>query len=108
MNNPEAAIRILWEVFPQTRSPGKSEADALRDDVKTLEARAKNWRLEAGGVTKWGENSEKNYADYVAFLVKNGVLKQSIPATDLITNDLIADINKFDAAAIATQAKGYK
>jgi NitT/TauT family transport system substrate-binding protein len=108
MNNPEAAIRILWEVFPQTRSPGKTEADALRDDVKTLEARAKNWRLEAGGVTRWGENSEQNYADYVAFLVKNGVLKQSIPATDLITNDLIADINKFDAAAIVGQAKNYK
>jgi len=108
LNNLEAAIRILWEVFPQTRSPGKSEADALRDDIKTLEARAKNWRLEAGGVTKWGENSEKNYGDYVSFLVKNGVLKQSLPATDLITNDLIADINKFDAAAIATQAKGYK
>jgi NitT/TauT family transport system substrate-binding protein len=108
MANPEAAIRILWEVFPQTRSPGKSEADALRDDVKTLEARAKNWRLEAGGVTRWGENSEKNYADYVDFLVKNGVLKQSIPAADLITNDLIADINKFDAAAIAAAAKGYK
>jgi NitT/TauT family transport system substrate-binding protein len=108
MNNPVAAIRMLWEVFPQTRSPGKTEADALRDDVKTLEARAKNWRLEAGGVTKWGENSEKNYGDYVAFLLKNGVLKQSLPATDLITNDLIDDINKFDAAAIATQAKGYK
>ncbi len=108
LNNPEAAVRILWEVFPQTRSPGKSEADALRDDVKTLEARAKNWRLEPGGVTKWGENSEKNYADYVAFLVKNGVLKQSLPATDLITNDLIDDINKFDAAAIAAQAKQYK
>jgi len=107
-NNPEAAIRILWEVFPQTRSPGKSEADALRDDVKTLEARAKNWRLEAGGVSKWGENSEKNYADYVDFLVKNGVLKQKVPAADLITNDLIEDINKFDAAAIAKQAKGYK
>jgi NitT/TauT family transport system substrate-binding protein len=108
LNNPEAAIRMLWEVFPATRSPGKTETDALRDDVKTLEARAGKWRLEAGGVTKWGENSEKNYADYVAFLVKNGVLKQSVPATDLITNDLIGDINKFDAAAIAAQAKGYK
>jgi NitT/TauT family transport system substrate-binding protein len=108
MANPEAAIRILWEVFPQTRSPGKTEADALRDDIKTLEARAKNWRLEAGGVTKWGENSETNYAAYVDFLVKNGVLKQSVPATDLITNELIGDINKFDAAPIAAMAKGYK
>jgi NitT/TauT family transport system substrate-binding protein len=108
MANPEAAIRILWEVFPQTKATGKTEEEALKDDIKTLEARARNWRLEAGGVTKWGENSETNYAAYIDFLVKNGVLKEKVPASDLITNELIDDINKFDAAAIATMAKGYK
>jgi hypothetical protein len=40
--------------------------------------------------------------------VKNGVLKEKVPASDLITNELIDDINKFDAAPIATMAKGYK
>jgi len=108
MNNPEAAIRILWEVFPQTKPTGKTEEIALRDDVKTLLARAKNWRLEAGGVTKWGDNSEKNYGAYIDFLVKNGVLKEKIAVGDLITNELIADINKFDPAAIAAMAKSYK
>jgi NitT/TauT family transport system substrate-binding protein len=108
MANPEAAIRILWEVFPQTKATGKTEEEALKDDIKTLEARARNWPPEAGGVTKWGENSETNYAAYVDFLVKNGVLKEKVPAGDLITNELIDDINKFDAAAIATMAKGYK
>jgi NitT/TauT family transport system substrate-binding protein len=108
INNPEAAIRILWEVYPQTKSTGKDEATALKDDVKTLEARARNWKLEAGGVSKWGENSEANYSAYIAFLVKNGVLKQSVPTNDLITNDLIADINKFDAAAVVKMAKEYK
>ena len=108
MANPEAAIRILWEVFPQTKATGKTEEEALKDDIKTLEARARNWPPEAGGVTKWGENSETNYAAYVDFLVKNGVLKEKVPAGDLITNELIDDINKFDAAAIAAMAKGYK
>jgi NitT/TauT family transport system substrate-binding protein len=108
INNPEAAIHIVWEVFPQTKSTGKDEATALKDDVKTLEARARSWRLEAGGVSKWGENSEANYTAYIAFLVKNGVLKQSVPTNDLITNDLIADINNFDAAAIVKMAKEYK
>ena len=108
INNPEAAIHIVWEVFPQTKSTGKDEATALKDDVKTLEARARSWRLEAGGVSKWGENSEANYTAYIAFLVKNGVLKQSVPTNDLITNDLIADINNFDAAAIVKMAKQYK
>jgi NitT/TauT family transport system substrate-binding protein len=108
LNNSEAAIRILWEVYPQTKATGKDEATALRDDIKTLEARARSWRLEPVGVTKWGENSEANYAAYVDFLVKNGVLKEKVAVSDLITNELIDDINKFDANAIKAMAQGYK
>jgi NitT/TauT family transport system substrate-binding protein len=106
--NPEAAVRILWEVFPQTKATGKDEATALRDDLKTLEARARNWRLEAGGVAKWGENSEANYGAYVDFLLKNGVIKEKVAVSDLITNALIDDINRFDANAIKTMAQGHK
>jgi NitT/TauT family transport system substrate-binding protein len=106
--NPEAAIRILWEVFPQTKSTGKSEADAMRDDVKTLEARARSWKLESVGAKKWGDNSVENYQAYIDFLVKNGVLKEKAKATDLVTNDLIDDINKFDAGEIEKMAKAYK
>jgi NitT/TauT family transport system substrate-binding protein len=62
----------------------------------------------AGGVKKWGENSMENYNRYVDFLVTNGVLKSKIDAAELVTNDLIADINKFDQADIEKQAKGYK
>jgi NitT/TauT family transport system substrate-binding protein len=108
MTNPEAAVRILWEVFPQTKATGKDEATALRDDLKTLEARARNWRLEAGGVAKWGENSEANYGAYVDFLLKNGVIKEKVAVSDLITNALIDDINRFDANAIKTMAQGHK
>jgi NitT/TauT family transport system substrate-binding protein len=106
--NPEAAIRILWEVFPQTKSTGKSEADAMRDDIKTLEARAKSWRLQSVGAKRWGDNLTDNYTAYVEFLVKNGLLKEKIATGDLITNDLIDDINKFDPAEIEKQAKGWK
>ena len=108
MNNPEAAIRILWEAYPQTRSTGKDEATALRDDMATLAARAKNFRLEAGGVTKWGESSMKNYDEYIDFLVKTGIVKQKVPATDLVTNEFIAEVNNFDPAEIAAKAKAYK
>jgi NitT/TauT family transport system substrate-binding protein len=106
--NPEAAIRILWEVFPQTKPTGKDEATALKDDLITLKARMENWKLSAGGVTKWGENSVANYDAYVEFLLKNGIVKQKVPATDLVTNDLIADINKFDEIEIQKEAKAYK
>ena len=108
MANPAAAIKILWEVFPQTRSTGKDEATALADDMRTLNARARNWRLEAGGVKLWGENSHKNYQDYLDFLLTNGVLKEKSTAADLLDDALIADINRFNAADILTAARAAK
>jgi len=106
--NPEAAVRILWEVYPQTKATGKDEATALRDDVKTLEARIRNWKLEKAGVSRWGENSEANYAAYGDFLQKWGVIKEKVPASDLVTNELIPEINDFDQAKISAEAKAYK
>jgi len=40
--------------------------------------------------------------------VKNGVLKEKVSGVDLVTNDLIDDMNKFDAREIEAMAKGWK
>jgi NitT/TauT family transport system substrate-binding protein len=61
--------------------------------------------LEQSGVKKWGESSLANYDDYIDFLMKWGVVKQKVPATDLVTNELIDDINTFDPAAVVAQAR---
>jgi NitT/TauT family transport system substrate-binding protein len=108
MANPEAAIRILWAEFPQTRSSGKDEATALKDDLLTLEARAKNWRYEPVDGKRWGDNVEKNYQLYLDWLLAQGVLKAKADAKDLVTNELLDEANKFDAEAIRAQAKAYK
>ncbi|HUM18524.1 MAG TPA: ABC transporter substrate-binding protein [Candidatus Nitrosotalea sp.] len=108
INNPEAAIRMLYEVYPQTRPTGKDEATAIRDDVKVLQARIVNWKLDKAGVAKWGENSEANYAAYAEFLLKWGVIKQKVDVHDLITNELIGAINNFDPAKVAAEARAYK
>jgi NitT/TauT family transport system substrate-binding protein len=108
LNNPEAAVRIVYEVFPFTKPTGKDEATAVREDVKVLEARMPHWRLEPAGVTRWGESSETNYRDYVDFLLKWGVIKQKVETSDLITNELIGEIDRLDAAKIAADAKTYK
>jgi len=106
--NPEAAIRILWEVFPATKPTGKDEATALRDDTKVLQARAQNWRLEKAGVKRWGENSEANYGAYADFMLKTGIIKQAVTAQELVTNELIDEINRFDPEKIATEARAYR
>ncbi len=108
INNPEAAVRILYEIYPQTKPTGKDEATAVRDDTKVIEARIPNWKLEKAGVKRWGENSEANYAAYADFMLKWGIIKEKVDVKDLVTNEFIEEINKFDANAIAAQAKAYK
>lgn len=108
INNPEAAVRMLYEIYPQTRPTGKDEATAIRDDVKVLQARIVNWKLDKAGVARWGENSEANYAAYAEFLLKWGVIKEKVDVKDLITNELIGAINNFDPAKVAAEARAYK
>jgi hypothetical protein len=59
-------------------------------------------------VSRWGESSETNYRDYVDFLLKWGVIKQRVETADLITNELVGEINRLDMAKIASEAKAYK
>ncbi|HYM29886.1 MAG TPA: ABC transporter substrate-binding protein [Candidatus Cybelea sp.] len=108
MTNPEAAVRILYEVYPQTKPTGKDEPTAIADDVKTLLARAVSWDAGRKAGRAWGENSISDYAAYVDFMLKWDVIKQKVDAQDLVTNDLIAEINAFDAPAVEAQAKAWK
>jgi hypothetical protein len=73
-----------------------------------LEARMPHYKLEPAGVKRWGENSEVNYRDYVDFLVKWSVITQKVPTSDLITNDLIDEINRMDVGKIAAEAAAYR
>ena len=73
-----------------------------------LQARIPNWRLDKAGVSRWGQSSEANYAEYLAFLLKWGVISMKIKVEDVITNDLIDDINRFDADKLARDAKVFR
>ena len=108
MANPQAAVKILYEVYPYTKPSGKTDEQAIQDDVKTLLARAEHWRLEAGGVKRWGESSVKDFDAYMDFLLKWKVIQGKVPANQMVTNELIDEINRFDAAQVAAQAKAYR
>jgi NitT/TauT family transport system substrate-binding protein len=108
LTNPEAAIRIMWSVWPQTRSTSKSEEAALKDDMATLNARAASWRYESVGATKWGENIIANYQAYLDWLLANGTIKQAASAKEIIDNSLIDEIGRFDADAVIRAAREWK
>lgn len=108
INNPEAAIRILYEVFPQAKPTGKDESTAIRDDIKVLQARIPNWQLESAGVKRWGESSEARCTQYLDFLLKWGVIKEKVGVQDVITNEFIDEINSFDSNKLVAEARAYR
>ena len=57
---------------------------------------------------RWGESSEANYAEYLEFLRKWGVISAKVTPQDLVTNELMDEINKFDSAKVVTDAKAYR
>ena len=99
---------ILLQNIVARAPTGKDEATALKDDVKTLEARIANFKLAKAGVKRWGESSQENYQAYLDFLLKLGVIKQPVKAGDVTTNALIDEANQFDIAAVQAAAKAYK
>lgn len=105
INNPAGAIKMLWEEYPQSKPTGKDPSKALSDEVNILQARIANWKLEKGGVTRWGENSLLNYQNYLDFLLKQEVFKAPVKAADVVDNEFVTDINAFDANDVIRQAK---
>jgi hypothetical protein len=95
------------------RGRGRSTAtiSAMRPGrgvIRTLAARMVNWQLNKGDVTRWGESNMPHYQAYLDFLLTWGVLKQPMQAPDLVTNDLLAEIDDFDPGDVAGAAKAYR
>ena len=103
-------MRILWEIFPQTKPTGIDEVTAPAKEVKLLQARAQSWSLDADkmGVKRWGESVGVNYQAYYDWLLQQNVIKQKLDAKEAFTNELIDDINKFDTAEVTAMAQAYK
>jgi len=60
------------------------------------------------GVKRWGESVGANYQGYYDWLLQQNVIRQKLDAKDAFTNELIDDINMFDAAEVTAMARAYK
>jgi NitT/TauT family transport system substrate-binding protein len=99
--NPEAAIRDLWKLHPETRGTG-SEKDAMASQVKILQVRLADQGVEDDN---WGRIDPKAATGMVEFMASAGLVDRAFPATDIYTTDLLDAINDFSYADIRKQAK---
>jgi NitT/TauT family transport system substrate-binding protein len=102
VTNPEAAIRLLWESHPETKSADVDDETAMKNALAILNARIERLELEDGG--QWGGFPEGAYAASVAFALDTGLITSEIDPESLYTNEFADFYNDFDADAIVAQA----
>jgi NitT/TauT family transport system substrate-binding protein len=105
--NTEAATRIMFEVYPESRPMGRDEATSIAMDKLVVDSLKFSQDVPALGVRQWGLSDVNAYENYLKFLKKWAVIKDDVPAADFVTNELIDDINKFDSAAVLKAATSY-
>lgn len=101
--NPEAAVRLHWELFPQFRPQGDEE-EALRIDGAILARRLSSTQGEGGDDAPWGQFDDDAWAAYAEFL---GVTETVPDLEQYYTNDIAEEMGDIDAEAVEELAADF-
>ena len=105
--NREAAVRITWKLYPESKPRNMSEQDALKNALYVNEARMKIWEPRDGA--KFGQFLKQDYDNVIEFAKEYSVIPKTadVPDDKLYTNKFVDEFNKFDRAAVERQAKAF-
>jgi NitT/TauT family transport system substrate-binding protein len=104
LTNPEAAVKVNWDVFPESKPKGVEEAKALRDAVFVFKRRAAKWDPNLGGDKRWGGMTAEEWKAYLTFLNLEG----KVDLSKIYTTDLLDEVNRFDKGKVQEQARAYR
>jgi NitT/TauT family transport system substrate-binding protein len=105
--NPEAAAHIFVQVYPDAAPRNKSMQEKVAAVLVPITKRMQFFNHYDKSVTKWGQMTPGDVKDDIEFLDLSGKINEA-EAEKLFSNDLIDEINNFDADKIRAQARAYK
>ncbi len=108
LTNPEAAVRIHWKVYPQTRPQGVEEAKALKDAINVFNSRFELQRVDNRADKRFGAASLRAMGKLKSIYKDQKLVEGTVPAADFYSGALVDQINRFDKDAIVKQAREYK
>lgn len=104
--NPEAAIRIMWEHYPESKAGSGSEEEQMEMALAIFNA-----RMEAVNVDDptendlWGRYDEAAVEDWISFALENELIEKQLAPEDVYTNEFADTYNDFDAQAVIADAE---
>ena len=107
LENPEAALRLYWKSNPAGRGGGTDEEAMKRGLVEMSILRAL-YTTEKHTDKRYGLADMTGIQTYTDMFRNEGVIARSIPAKEVVTNELIGPINDFDLAKVRALAREWK
>jgi NitT/TauT family transport system substrate-binding protein len=108
LTNPEAAVRIHWKTYPQTRPTTGEEARNLKDAIHVFEARFALQRVDGREDKRFGAATAAQWQKLQGIFKEQKLIAGAVPAADLYTATLVDQINAFDREAVIRQAREYR
>lgn len=106
--NPEAALRIMYDEYPDTLVAGNSIDDQLKVDLVALNARIA--LLTAGdpqATQSWGAYDEAALTAWGTFALDAGIIDTAVDTVAAAPNTFVEAYNDFDADAVVAEAENW-
>jgi len=107
--NPEAAVRAMWEVYPDTKPLSGDVGAVLRAETEVRKTCLARMRIdEADPDPRWCAISEDAMRIWPDTLTRTGMIRDGADHRLLYTAELVGGINEFDAEALSNAALEYR
>jgi NitT/TauT family transport system substrate-binding protein len=105
--NPEAGVKIYWQVNPSGKI-GATEAAAMARTLKDLKGDMKDFDPANNVGGKYGAPDMARFQIYMKMMLDEGAISKPVPVDDLVTDKFIPMANDFDVEKIRAMAKAWK
>lgn len=104
--NPDLAIKLHWDIYPETKPKGKTDQEAFTEARKVVDSRKDKWFAGAWQTDKrFGGQTLDEWQAQVHFAGLDGQVND---LNKVFTTEILDEVNKFDRTAIEAEAKAMK
>ena len=108
LTNPEAAVRIHWKVYPQTKPQSGDEATLLKEALHVFRARFELQRVDHRPDKRYGAVTAAQWQTLTNIYKEQKIVQGTVTPADVYTDKLLDQINTFDQQAVIRHARDYK
>jgi NitT/TauT family transport system substrate-binding protein len=105
--SPEATLRIYWKFNPGGRPAGTDE-EAMKRGLIEMNALIPLYDVQKHADKRYGLADMAGIQTYINMFQEEGIISHPLQAKDVVTNDLVDEINKFDQGKVRELARNWK